>query len=101
MTYVWLGLACWVATLIVTDSELFRPVRGYARRWPMVAYLLECPLCTGTWVALAMAAFVAPVVDYPVVGWALTGLTIKAIAHITLVLQRVGETLTYGRDGEA
>jgi hypothetical protein len=106
MTYVFLGLACWLATLIITESKLTKPLRlwlgereameavrryerGGRRPWHYVAYLVHCNLCAGTWIALLIALAAPPIVPVPVVGWLLTGLTIKSLAHAALVFQHV------------
>ncbi len=53
-----------------------------------LSYLHGCHLCAGTWVGLVMAAFVPPIVSSGLVGWALTGLAIKGVGHIVLVVHK-------------
>jgi len=69
------GLANWLATLIVTRSTLF----GRPRQ---ILPPLACPLCAGTWVALAEAAMLR--------GWPLgsvfwSAMAFKAIAELVAV----------------
>lgn len=49
--------------------------------------LVSCKMCAGTWIGLLVALFVAPIVSVPLVGWVLTGLTLKGIAHLILIGQ--------------
>lgn len=93
-----LGLVCWVATLIVVESELFRPLRDLVGRPAdttglrhYAAYLVRCHLCAGTWIGLALGLVVTPVVGTGPLGRLLTGLAIKAVAHLLLILQHIGE----------
>lgn len=110
---IFLGVGNWIATLIVTDSELSRPLREWvtgryldaddadfryggkssAHRtylWRQAKYLLGCPLCVGLWVALAQAiALVHPILGHGVIGITLTALAIKAIGHASLELVAV------------
>ena len=104
-TLIVLGLVNWLATTIVVESELFRPLRAWvdirharwvlpdgrrARRhkaaWLKLRYLLACHLCAGTWIGFLEAALVPSVrpAGGGFVGWAIAGLAIKAIGHITL-----------------
>ena len=59
----------------------------YIRR-PKLAYLVGCHLCTGTWVGLAMAGFVAgpftAAVSFPPAAFVLNGLLFKALGHSIL-----------------
>lgn len=100
-----LGLVCWIATAILVDSELFRPLRSWTTRkvfaaedaaklarrgrtvfiangrrqhtvptkarwrrafWRKVSYLVNCHLCAGTWIGLAIAVAASG----PFGGWA-------------------------------
>ena len=99
MLVVWAGLVNWIATTILVEGELFRPVRervggwvpptnpfsffggGYWRR-PKVAYLVQCHLCTGTWVGFVLAL----VVPGPFEFFVLDGLLYKAVGHLTLTV---------------
>jgi hypothetical protein len=105
-TLFFLGLACWIATVIVTESELTRPARDWIatrtehatvagrrskRVWQRLCYLAGCHLCTGTWVAGLLALFVPPAVSGGVVGWLVTALIIKAVGHAVFVLHKLGE----------
>lgn len=107
MILLWLGLANWLVTLIITDSEIFRPVRERAQRWSYdrqmrdftgpapapdapssvrtitiregkLAYALRCALCTGVWVGIAESLYAHPL------GW-LTFLVVAAIGRVCLV----------------
>ncbi len=106
---IFLGLANWLGTTIIVESELFRPLRewvnnrrikaeGYTmiserygvitcpwrcRAWGKATYLVSCHLCAGTWVGLAIAAVAGSPVP-GVLGFVLGGLVFKAIGHITL-----------------
>lgn len=91
-----LGLACWIATMVVVESELFRPLREWLDRRYIkhgrvhqnkLRYLVSCHLCTGTWIALAIQA-VAPIHVVTGVGaFVLNALFIKAIGHGALIAQ--------------
>lgn len=50
--YGTLVIAIW-ATTVVTRSALLAWPRSKLERWPLLAYLAECPLCMGTWVGFA------------------------------------------------
>lgn len=64
------------------------------RAWRKAAYLVACHLCTGTWIGLVLAALGLVHPFGPgVLGWTLTGLLIKAIGHLTLVVHKAGERL--------
>jgi hypothetical protein len=115
-----LGLANHLATMIVVESEVTRESRTWlarkafvasteavpelgranrrdrfwAKLWHKVDYLHSCHLCAGTWIGLAMAAFLPPVASSGVVGWLLTGLAIKGTGHMVLVLHKLGEART-------
>lgn len=98
---VLLGIVCWLVTLVVVDSELFRPLRiwvaGHRRGadrlprrpawlWHKLRYLVACHLCTGVWVGLVLAAAVPTVRPFGTgpVGFVLAGLSVKAVGHLTL-----------------
>jgi hypothetical protein len=98
-----LGLATWIGTSIIVEAEIFRDVREACDRlhirvnnWATykLRYLLQCHMCTGIWVAAIVALFVPPIASSGIVGWALTALAIKGIAHSFLVLQKWGEAAT-------
>ena len=78
-----LGLVNWLATTIVVESALLEPVRvRVERRWPRLGYLLDCHLCTGTWVGFALAAAFR---RHPgVAGFVFDALLYKAIGHLVL-----------------
>ena len=42
-------MGVWVV-LLITRSAIFYPIRQALSKWPMLAYLSECALCTGAWV---------------------------------------------------
>jgi uncharacterized membrane protein len=97
------GLAAWIATSTIVEAEVFRDVREACDKvhekhnnwWSYkLRYLVHCHMCTGIWVSAVIALFVSPIVSIPVVGWGLTALAIKGIAHSFLVLQKLGEALT-------
>lgn len=118
-----LGLVCWIVTAILVESDLFRPLREWlefeADTWQQVRdmgdedssfrykrdvplevffrkakYLVACHLCAGTWVALLLAALIdVRPFGHGFLGWLLAGLVVKAVAHLTLVLQKAGERL--------
>lgn len=107
---LFLGVANWLATLILVESEVTRDYRewigrraDYANEFPIVnplkaflwhklRYLVGCHLCTGTWVGFLMALFITPIVSVPVIGTVLTGLVIKGIGHLFLVIHKAGES---------
>lgn len=116
-----LGLVNWFATLLVVESEFFRPVRAWisrhasnARRrrdnaqtrigwwfWRALAYgrgrvdfMINCHMCAGTWVGFFMVPFAPMVFGTGITGWVLTGLLIKALGHGVLVLHKLGEERT-------
>jgi len=103
ITMLMLGLAVWIATCIIVDAEIFRDVREAVNRlytahpnWLTykLRYLIQCHMCTGIWVAAIVAFFVPPVASSGIVGWGLTALAIKGIAHLFLVVHKLGEALT-------
>lgn len=91
------GLVNWIATTILVESELFRPVRQWLERrtdsagqwwwaWEKLRYLAGCHLCVGTWVGLTQAAtFGSP--WRGVWGLLAGGLLYKAIGHLVLELR--------------
>lgn len=102
------GLVNWLVTTIIVESELGRPLRDYisSRRdggdggdgswvacdldrgvWRWADYLVRCHLCVGTWVGLAEALYVGPVVRSGILGIMFTGLLIKAVGHLVLELR--------------
>ncbi len=100
---IMLGLATWIATSIVVEAELFRDVRcfidklhGRYDNWLTykLRYLIQCHMCTGIWVAAIVAIFVPPVASSGIVGWGLTALAIKGVAHLLLVIHKAGESWT-------
>lgn len=137
---IFLGIANWLATTILVESEVTRDYREWINRkadtaanrkayflggndrkwnftetekqvrlrvnrvaflWNKLRYFVGCHLCTGTWVGLVMAAFIAPIVSIPFVGWVLTGLTIKGIGHLFLVVHKAGEAWTQHQSEQA
>jgi hypothetical protein len=115
-----LGLINWFSTLLLVESEFFRPMRDWvvnyaanweafmrapptARRfvvwywraarliWTKLAYVSDCHVCIGTWVGLALVPWAPVVFGAGVVPFILTGLLIKAIGHLILVAHKVGE----------
>jgi hypothetical protein len=102
-TMLLLGLAAWIATSTIVEAEVFRDVREaifklYDRRpnwWTYkLKYFVKCHMCTGIWVSAVIALFVAPVASSGIVGWGLTALAIKGIAHLALVVQKLAEART-------
>lgn len=108
---VLLGLANWIATTIVVESELTRPAREWLDRrgtrtrpiynealggrtmWsvterrPVVdklRYLIGCHLCAGTWIALVEACFVTIGLSSGLAGIVLSALCYKAVGHTAL-----------------
>jgi hypothetical protein len=102
-----LGLVNWFATLLVVESEFFRPVRDWihgrslnAKRaftswaWWKIDFMINCHMCAGTWVAMLLVPL-APLIFGPgIVPYIAVGLLIKAIGHIILVLHKLGEAYT-------
>lgn len=102
---VFAGLVNWLATTIVVESELFRPLREWigGKTWqytiyggktaredhyewqrPKLAYFLGCHLCTGTWIGLAEACVLRPLPWSGLAGIAASGLLFKAVGHLVL-----------------
>lgn len=91
MTVLWAGLICWLVTLIIVESELFRPVRERLTEiHPKLAYLSGCHLCTGTWVGIGMAL----IISGPFGFFLLNGLLFKAVGHIALEIVAVFKKYT-------
>lgn len=95
MTLVYGTLVVYVATLIVTESYLFRPARELAHRIsPHLGVLFSCNMCFGTWVGLAIGWLLPGPFQWWVDGlafqglafivWSLTGL----VSDIRIRLQR-------------
>lgn len=100
MTALYAGLVCWLVTTILVEGELLRPLREAAGGWvppyellgmadlpgfwrrPKIAYLIQCHLCTGTWVGLLLGL----VVPGPLSLRLLNGLLYKAVGHLVLVV---------------
>lgn len=106
-----LGLVNWFGTLLVVESEFFRPLRDWtgtraknAERklgrlfWRKVDFMINCHMCAGTWVGFALAAFAPPIFGAGVIPFLIVALLIKAIGHLTLVVHKVGEA--YATDPE-
>lgn len=98
-----LGLAAWMGTSTIVEAEIFRDVRDACDRvhgkfnnwWSYkLRYLLHCHMCTGIWVSAIIALFVPAIASSGLVGWGLTALAIKGVAHSFLVLQKLGEAWT-------
>lgn len=103
LTMLLLGLAAWIGTSTIVEAEVFRDVREATDKlhdkydnWLTykVRYLVHCHMCTGIWVSAMIALFVAPVASSGIVGWGLTALAIKGIAHLALVVQKLAEART-------
>lgn len=100
-----LGLAAWMATSTITEAEIFRDVREACEKlyenhpnwWTYkLQYLVKCPMCTGIWVSALIAFFVPAIASSGIVGWGLTALAIKGVAHGFLILQKLAESKTDG-----
>jgi hypothetical protein len=103
VTMILLGLAAWIATSTIVEAEIFRDVREAIEKlhnrydnWftYKLKYLIGCHMCTGIWVAAVIALFVAPIASSGIVGWGLTALAIKGIAHLFLVVHKLGDSIT-------
>jgi hypothetical protein len=70
-------IGAWV-TLLVTRSYLLTPVRDFFARWPIVFYLLTCPMCFGSWTGL--------IVSYYLKGGLLLGMATVSLFSYLLVL---------------
>lgn len=100
LTMLLLGLAAWIATSTIVEAEIFRDVREAVDKldnkysnWLSykLRYLINCHMCTGIWVAGVIAVFATPFVSSGIVGWALTALAIKGIAHLALVVHKLAD----------
>lgn len=101
------GLVNWLATTIVVESELARPLRDLVVRrraaadrggaeidadrggWRWLDYLLRCHLCAGVWIGIAEALYLAPRLAPRLPGpawaaWPFAALLIKAVGHLIL-----------------
>lgn len=97
------GLAAWIATSTIVEAEIFRDVREAVDRlndrkqnWftYKLRYLISCHMCAGIWVSAIIAIWIPPLVAVPVIGWGLTALAIKGVAHLFLIAQKFLEALT-------
>lgn len=117
MVTIALGLVNWLVTLLLVESEVVRPFREWiANRynaahtsnrevpsvrsdgwrvvlWYKAKYFVGCHLCTGTWVGVILAILTSwnKPLGSGVIGIVLTGLLYKAIGHVVLILQKLGE----------
>lgn len=98
-----LGFAAWIATSTIVEAEIFRDIREgcdkihsrFNNWWTYkLRYLLHCHMCTGIWVAAIISLFVTPVIGSGFVGWGLTALAIKGVAHLLLIIQKLAESKT-------
>jgi hypothetical protein len=103
LTLLILGLAAWIATSTIVEAEVFRDVREgcdkihdrFNNWWTYkLRYLLHCHMCTGIWVSAVIALFVNPLLGSGFIGWGITALAIKGVAHSFLVLQKLAEAFT-------
>ena len=62
--------------------------------WTKLAYVCECHMCLGTWVALALVPWAPIVFGAGVIPYLLTAMLIKAIGHLILVAHKLGEKAT-------
>jgi hypothetical protein len=108
-TVILVGLAAWIATSTIVEAEVFRDVREACQRchdrynnwWTYkLQYLIRCHMCTGIWVSAIIALFVPHIVGTGIIGWGLTALAIKGIAHLALVIQKAGESWTGKNEAE-
>lgn len=97
------GLAAWIATSTIVEAEVFRDVREACDKlhkkrdnwWTYkLRYLIHCHMCTGIWVSALIAIFIPVFVSGGIVGWGLTALAIKGVAHSFLVFQKFFEAKT-------
>ncbi len=100
----WIGTlydeAATALAVVKAHPVTFRPkvrrrLRFYVSFLGKMRYLVGCHLCTGVWIGL-LVALVLPGVRPFGTGFGdivLAGLLFKAVAHIVLVLQKVGESL--------
>lgn len=114
LLFIGLGFVNWFGTLLIVQSELFRPLRElvyklrdralrqalhaerqltmFGYRWlfrllKKVGYLVDCHMCAGTWVGMALAPFAPMVFGSGFFAYLVVGLLIKALGHFILVLQ--------------
>lgn len=108
------GLVNWWVTVLVVDSEFFRPLRevffnaytNAERKWSIafwdkLCYLVKCHMCTGTWVGFLLAAFAPAVFGPGWIGFILVALLIKAIGHLVLTAWHLLEAVTKEREAAA
>lgn len=108
-----LGLVNWLATLLVTESEFFRPLRDWIRQralhaerrfpvwlWDKADYFITCPLCTGVWIGLALVPWAPALFGAGVIPFLLTALLIKAIGHAVYVTHKLVEATCDQRKAE-
>jgi hypothetical protein len=69
-----LALAVSAASMTVSQTAAFRPVRLCAAYWTPLGKLLRCPYCLSHWLALAAVAFYRPSWWLPVEVFAVVGL---------------------------
>lgn len=102
----------WIATTILVEGKIFEPLRDWVggttrrplrapeHRRPKLAYLVGCHLCTGTWVGLVTALFVAGpftlAVGFAPAAIVLNGLLYKAGGHAILHVSNLTERLARG-----
>ncbi len=76
---VYLGLANWLATIIITSSSLFAPLRARAAVvHPKLGELVTCPLCAGVWVGFGQGVLLGG----PLENFFWNGLVYKAVAEL-------------------
>lgn len=109
VTMLLLGLAAWIATSTIVEAEVFRDVREacdkvhdrFSNWWTYkLRYLIHCHMCTGIWVSALIALFVPPFIGSGFIGWGLTALAIKGIAHLALIVQKYAEATTKLKETE-
>lgn len=78
-----------------TDPDHKRFDRTREVAWRKARYLFGCHLCSGCWIAAAVVA-VQPLHVYRAgfVGFLFDAALVKAVAHLTLVVQKAGEGLS-------
>lgn len=103
ITFLLAGFAAWIATSTIVEAEVFRDVREVTDKlhekynnWGTykLRYLIHCHMCTGIWVSALIALMVPAFVSGGILGWGITALAIKGIAHSFLILQKLGEAIT-------
>jgi len=121
-TVIALGLINWLVTLLLVESEVTRPIREWVNNrylltsiayavestptvhsdgwkpvlWYKAKYFVGCQLCTGVWVGQVIAILTMwnKPLGSGVLGVVFAGLLYKAIGHLVLILQKVGEKLS-------